>query len=130
MYELTVTDRFAAAHHIPDHPGECRRLHGHTWKVEVSVAGELDPATGMVLDFRSLKNVIRETVGQLDHRLLNELPPFAGPDPLHIPTAENIARHIYRTVAIRLAALDPRVKMRAVRVWESPSASVTYTEEG
>lgn len=130
MYELTVADHFAAAHQIPGHPAECRRLHGHTWTVEVSVAGHLDPATGMVVDFRSLKTVIREAVGELDHRLLNELPPFTGPDPLRIPTAENIARYIFDTVAARLAALNPRVKMRAVRVWESPTASVIYSGEG
>ncbi|MDI6906348.1 MAG: 6-carboxytetrahydropterin synthase QueD [Thermoanaerobacterales bacterium] len=130
MYELTVATRFAAAHQIPGHPAECRRLHGHTWKVEVSVAGQLDPATGMVVDFWNLKAAVYEAVGELDHRLLNELPPFMGPDPLRIPTAENIARHIFATVAVRLAAVNPRLKMRAVRVWESPTASVIYSGEG
>lgn len=127
MYELTVAAEFAAAHQIPGHPAECRQLHGHTWKVEVTVAGHLDPTTGMVMDFRSLKTIVREAVGELDHRLLNDLPPFAGPDPLHIPTAENIARHIFDTVAVRLAAIHPGPKVQTVRVWESRTACVTYS---
>lgn len=129
MYELTVVTDFAAAHHIPGHPAECRRLHGHTWKVEVTVAGTAQSETGMVVDFKTLKETVRSIVKKMDHSYLNELAPFAGPDPLHSPTAENIARHVFYSVAQQLSSIGPGLTMRAVRIWESSSAAVTYLGE-
>ncbi len=122
-YTLRVIADFAAAHTLRGYPGACSRMHGHNWKVEVEVdATELD-GIGMGLDFKVIKQSARELVGELDHRYLNEVPPF---DMLN-PTAENIAAHLYRGLTDRLN--DNRVRVRAVTLWETERACVRYAEE-
>jgi 6-pyruvoyltetrahydropterin/6-carboxytetrahydropterin synthase len=96
--------------------------HGHNFVVEVSLAGEPDPATGMVLDLKELKAILnREIVEPYDHRFLNyEVPPFDRV----VPTVENIARDIWT----RLEPLLTRgaVRLHAVRVYETPDLYVDY----
>jgi len=119
MYELTVKSHFDAAHALRGYPGECRLLHGHTWDVEVTVAGaELDEI-GIVYDFKSLKDDLNGVLADYDHAYLNEVVPF---DDL-TPTAENLARVIYERLA---ETVDPRVHVTEVAVWESPIAKLTY----
>ncbi|MEJ2646025.1 MAG: 6-carboxytetrahydropterin synthase QueD [Gammaproteobacteria bacterium] len=122
-YTLKVLTDFAAAHTLRDYPGDCARMHGHNWKVEVEVvASDLD-AAGMGLDFKVIRQTARELVGRLDHRYLNELEPFTQIN----PTAENIAAHLYRGLADALN--EPRVRVSAVTLWETDRACVRYTEE-
>ncbi len=122
MYELSVELEFSAAHHLRDYPGKCSRLHGHNYRVEVSVAGaELDE-NGMLLDFGRLRELCREAIAELDHSLLNDHPFFQQ----HNPTSENIARYIFGEIAPRLA--DTPIAVTSVRVWESATSSATYTE--
>jgi 6-pyruvoyltetrahydropterin/6-carboxytetrahydropterin synthase len=96
--------------------------HGHNYVVEVSVAGQPDPATGMVLDLKELKEILnREIVEPFDHRFLNyEVPPF---DRL-VPTAENLAREIWRRLEPGLARGAAR--LHAVKVFETPDLFVEY----
>lgn len=122
-YTLKVTLDFAAAHQLRDYPGECSRLHGHNWKVEVEVTAHTLDAAGMGLDFKTIRRHARAVTDQLDHRHLNELAPFATVN----PTAENIAAHIYRELQTRLN--DERVRVSAVTLWETERACVRYTEE-
>ncbi|MDA8096822.1 MAG: 6-carboxytetrahydropterin synthase QueD [Desulforudis sp.] len=129
MYELTVRASFAAAHRLCNHPTKCRHLHGHTWDVELTVAGRDLNADGMLLDFGHLKSLLREIVDGLDHSYLNEHPAFGGEGPDSNPTAENIARHIFTKVKNDLVRNHPAVRLRSVTVWESPKSSVRYTEE-
>ncbi|MFZ5899220.1 MAG: 6-carboxytetrahydropterin synthase QueD [Bacillota bacterium] len=128
MFELTVLSSFAAAHRLPDHPCKCRNLHGHTWSVEVTVKGRQVDQSGMVIDFGVLKAHVNEVVEQLDHCLLNELSWFDGSAPDRLPTAENIARRIFREVNQRLAGIAPEVAVSLVKVWESPTSAVAYRE--
>jgi len=122
-YTLKVVTDFASAHSLRDYPGECRRLHGHNWKVEVEVtATELD-GLGMAIDFKGIKKAARLATGELDHRYLNEIPPF---DELN-PTAENIAAHLYGRLGEDLNS--ERVKVSAITLWETERACVRYTEE-
>ena len=122
-YTLKIVTDFASAHSLRDYPGECRRLHGHNWKVEVEVtAFELD-GLGMAIDFKEVKKAARLATGELDHRYLNEIPPF---DELN-PTAENIAAHLYRRLSEELNG--ERVKVSAITLWETERACVRYTEE-
>jgi 6-pyruvoyltetrahydropterin/6-carboxytetrahydropterin synthase len=74
--ELTRKYRFAAAHHLPRAPQghKCRRLHGHSYEIEVAVSGTVDPDTGWLLDFGDLDRVVRPVIAELDHRNLNEVP--------------------------------------------------------
>ena len=96
--------------------------HGHNYVLEVSVEGQPDPVTGMVLDLKELKDVLnREVVEPYDHRFLNrEVPPFDRV----IPTAENIARDIWRRLAPHLGG--PGRKLQLVRLYETPDLYVDY----
>lgn len=118
MYDLMVRGHFDAAHALHGYPGECCRLHGHTWEVEVVVRGtELDEI-GIVYDFKRLKDDLDAVLAPLDHAYLNDVPPF---DEVN-PTAENLSRHIYE----RLADAMTEVSVVEVSVWESPIARITY----
>jgi len=119
MYELTVKDHFDAAHALRDYPGECCRLHGHTWDVEVTVRGEKLDGIGIVYDFKQLKDDLRAVLDDYDHAYLNEVPPF---DELNA-TAENLARVVYERLA---ATVGEQVEVAEVAVWESPIAKPVY----
>lgn len=122
-YTLKVVSDFAAAHQLHGYPGECSRLHGHNWKLEVEVqATELDEV-GMGIDFKAIKQAARQASDRLDHRHLNELEPFTDSN----PTAENIAAYLYREIAGQLNG--PRIRVVAVTLWETERACVRYTEE-
>src|ERR1035441_5274989 len=99
--------------------------HGHNYVVEVSLQGQPDPITGMVLDLKELKEILtREIVEPYDHRFLNhEVPPFDR----EVPTTENIARDIWRRLEPRLNTAAHR--LHAVRVWETPDLCVDYFGE-
>jgi 6-pyruvoyltetrahydropterin/6-carboxytetrahydropterin synthase len=122
VYELFVEAWFSAAHRLVDYPGDCARIHGHNWKVEVRVVcRELD-ALGLGLDFRDLKNIVAQALDALDHATLNELDDFRTVN----PSAENIAKYIYAAVR---ALLAPRISLSSVTVTESPGVGVVYREE-
>ncbi len=109
---IRKTFRFEAAHVLPFHPGKCARLHGHSYRFEVAVAGALHasgPATGMVVDFDDLTAIVRPlVVDRLDHSSLNDL--------IANPTAEEIALWIWAELAPRIAGLAEIV------VWETQNA--------
>lgn len=118
-YYLTIKEHFDAAHSLYGYPGPCSELHGHTWEIEVTVCGRKLDEIDLVYDFKSLKDDVRAILVDYDHHHLNEVKPF---DKIS-PTAENIARIIYDRLA---QAMDPRVKVYEVAVWESPIARVAF----
>lgn len=126
MYELKVRTRFAAAHYLNDYSGPCARLHGHTWKVEVAVQGRDLDHSGILVDFNDIKSSIKNIIGALDHRNLNDIEPFKAVN----PTAENLARYIYEQLKPKLAYRERGIEITSVRVWESPDASATYMGVG
>lgn len=99
--------------------------HGHNYVVEVSLEGEPDPVTGMVLDLKELKDILnREVVTPYDHRFLNyEAPPFD----CIVPTAENVTREIWRRLEPHLRR--GRSRLRSVRLYETPDLFVDYCGE-
>lgn len=119
QWRLTVKSHFDAAHALMGYPGKCRELHGHTWDVEATVAGETLDDIGILFDFTELKALLGRVLAPLDHTHLNEVPPF---DELS-PTGEHLARHIYEELARRLPA---GVDLVEVVVWESPVARLSY----
>lgn len=123
LYTIKIITDFAAAHLLRGYAGECSRLHGHNWKVEVEVIAQGLNEVGMGMDFKDIKASTRELIGSMDHRNLNDLPPF---DKIN-PTAENIAAHIYKTLAAKLN--DERAQVSAITIWETERACVKYTEE-
>src|SRR4051794_7567734 len=82
---------FEAAHRLPYVPEghKCSRLHGHSFRTEIHVSGEVDSATGWIMDFGDIKAAFKPLLDQLDHHYLNEI---AG---LENPTSENVARWIW-----------------------------------
>ena len=120
MFEIRVQGDIASSHQLPGYNGPCRNLHGHTWKIEVTVMGEKLDSLGLVVDFKELKIKLKKVLDPLDHQHLNDLDAFKRIN----PTTENIARHIYRA----FAPLCQPLKLKEVRVWESETASVVYYE--
>jgi 6-pyruvoyltetrahydropterin/6-carboxytetrahydropterin synthase len=110
---------FEAAHRLPGVPEghKCRRLHGHSFRVEVHVSGEVDPEAGWVMDFADLKAAFAPLHDQLDHRYLNEVPGLAN------PTSEVLARWIWE----RLAGALP---LTAVVVRETCTSGAVYRGPG
>ena len=121
MYELMISDEFEAAHRLPDYDGKCCRLHGHNWKVEVCIRGNELGENGMLVDFKELKEALRSVLCLLDHYYLNDNPPFDTTP----PTAENLARYIFRTL-FESAVLPSRAMLYSVKVWESPRSCASY----
>ena len=120
MFELSVKGDIASAHLIRGHEGKCKNLHGHTWKIEVTITKDRLNDLGMVADFAVLKRQLREVLDPIDHVCLNELSFFKEA----VPTTENIARYVYAHFKEMIKPLD----IRQVRVWESDTSSVTYRE--
>lgn len=123
MYEITIIKSFSAAHMLEDIGGKCEDLHGHNFKVEVTVKAKDLNSSGILVDFRDVKKWLREIFDLLDHQHLNEIPPFAGES----PSSENIAKYICQEMQSK--ASGQSVKVARVKVWESESAAVTYIPE-
>ena len=99
--------------------------HGHNYTVEVTLEGEPDPVTGMVVDLKLLKDIIqREVIDPMDHRHLNhEVTPFNS----IVPTAENVAKEIWERLAPHLDFSNAR--LRRIRLFETDDLSVEYEGE-
>ena len=108
---------FEAAHRLPNAPEghKCRRLHGHSFRVQLVCEGEIDPQTGWLIDFGEIKRAFEPLLDRLDHRYLNEI------EGLENPTAENIARWIWQRLRPQLAVLTQ------VNLAETCSARCEYT---
>ena len=123
MYHLTIHTHFAAAHNLRNYQGDCENLHGHNWKVEVTVAArELDEA-GLAIDFKVLKKETKRILELLDHRHLNELQPFRTVN----PSSENIARFLFEE--LRKTLDDGNVRVDSIKVWESDNACASYRQD-
>jgi 6-pyruvoyltetrahydropterin/6-carboxytetrahydropterin synthase len=120
MYEVTIIKSFSAAHVLENIGGKCEELHGHNFKIELTVAApKLNPA-GLLIDFRVLKKWLTEILENIDHKYLNTLPSFAGIN----PSAENIAKYISEKMEAEVKKAS--VKVIKVKVLESENAAVTY----
>jgi len=113
MYEIKVISEFSGAHNLRHYKGKCEDLHGHNWKIEVSVAGDKLDEAGMIVDFRELKAKLNKVLEILDHKLLNDLGFFKKIN----PTSENIAKYIYDKLGFNPAK---------VTVWETDASAATY----
>ncbi len=122
MYKVTITKSFSAAHALKI-GGKCEDLHGHNFKVEVTAKGRSLSAEGILIDFRDLKKWTVEVLEEMDHKYLNELPPFAA----GCATSEHVARHIYTHIRKKLKGRSVRVS--EVTVWESDNSRVSYSGE-
>lgn len=120
MYELSVDGHFDSAHFLRGYAGDCARLHGHSWKVTVTVSAQDAGELGMAVDFKTISRSLDAVLGDFDHRTLNDIPPFVEEN----PTAENLARLIHDRVS---AILNTKgVSVSAVSVAESERYRVVF----
>ncbi|MSO20322.1 MAG: 6-carboxytetrahydropterin synthase QueD [Acidobacteria bacterium] len=135
MYQVWVEESFAAAHQLRGYRGKCENLHGHNYKVRVTLEGPALNSIGLLCDFKELKDALHGAVKKVDHTFLNELAPF---DVLN-PSAENIAKYFYDEVARSMSAgpseelkgINPPsapCRVREVTVWEADITTATYSE--
>jgi 6-pyruvoyltetrahydropterin/6-carboxytetrahydropterin synthase len=122
MFEVSVDETFAAAHNLRGYKGKCEDLHGHNYKVRVTLAGKEVDSVGLLYDFVHLKQVIQSVIRSLDHKYLNELSPF---DVLN-PSAENIAKYIYDQTAKQLHQAPNGAGVSSITVWETDVTAATY----
>lgn len=121
MYELKVITQFAAAHQLRIFGGKCEKLHGHNWRIEVSLAGDKLNDGGLLIDFREVKEATDGILEELDHSFLNELPQFEDQS----PSSENIAAYVFEKLSSKLN--NKRIRVTKVTAWESDSAGVSYS---
>lgn len=119
-----MKDYFSGAHSLRNYKGKCEELHGHNWKVEVSISGKQLNKIGLLIDFVEVKKIVKEVLGKLDHRYLNEIEPF---DSIN-PSSENIAKYIYKEIEKKLRKETKKCKLVEVVVYESETTSVTYSK--
>ena len=120
MYQVSVEQHFDAAHYLRGYKGKCENVHGHRFKVVVTISRQGLDEIDLAYDFVELKVKLREILGRFDHTLLNEVPPF---DEINA-SSENIASTVYKELAEKLRG-EP-VRLEAVEVWESPENKITY----
>ena len=123
MYELSIEVGFAAAHQLRGYKGKCENLHGHNWRVQISVLAERLNEIDIAIDFHDLKKISQEIVAPLDHAFLNDVFPFTEKN----PSSENIAKWIFDSLKKKIN--DGNLRVAAVTVWESENASASYYED-
>jgi 6-pyruvoyltetrahydropterin/6-carboxytetrahydropterin synthase len=126
MFEVTVEAGFSSGHYLRNYKGKCENPHGHNYKVFVTLQGEQLDATGLLLDFKLLKQVMRPTVDYLDHRMINDLEPFVTEIN---PSAENLARYFYQKTSTQLHEMTAgRVRVKDCTIYETDTSFARYYE--
>jgi 6-pyruvoyltetrahydropterin/6-carboxytetrahydropterin synthase len=118
MYKIKVEGDFSSAHNLRGYKGRCEELHGHNWRVEVSIEKARLDKVGMVEDFKVVKAKLFAVLDKLDHMYLNNIPYFRRVN----PTSENIAKYIYDQIK------KMGLGVSSVTVWESEKSCATYYE--
>jgi len=136
MTTVTKTVKFDAAHVLTNHAGLCKNLHGHTYRVDVSV-GQTDATSDMVIDFKDLKKIATETIcDRFDHAFIcnttsegeREIAAVVAKHGMRVAelpfrsTAENLARYFFEELEGRIAGLV------SVRVWETADSCAEYVK--
>ncbi|HLI30125.1 MAG TPA: 6-carboxytetrahydropterin synthase QueD [Terriglobia bacterium] len=120
MFEVSVEYSFSAGHALRHYKGKCENVHGHNYRVRVTVEGEKLDRAGLLVDFSELKTSLRALADRFDHQFMNDLKPF---DEVN-PSAENLAKYLCDGIASRLQGRE--IRLRSVTVWETDSSSATY----
>ncbi|MDH5664718.1 MAG: 6-carboxytetrahydropterin synthase [Nitrosopumilus sp.] len=135
MLKITKIYNIEMAHRLFNYDGACCNIHGHSYKLEVTIGGVLDKQNGFLLDFKDLKNIIMAVTAPLDHALI-----ISEDDPLiseiknlmlkivivdYIPTAENIVTNLWQLFRLGLRNHD-NLNWLNIRLWETSSAYAEY----
>jgi 6-pyruvoyltetrahydropterin/6-carboxytetrahydropterin synthase len=122
MFEVSVEQSFAAGHALRNYKGACENVHGHNFKIQVTIEGQELDQTGMLVDFLDVKQSMRDVIARLDHRFLNDVPPFDVKN----PSAENIAEYFHQEMSLGLTGATVPIRIREIKVWETDIQSATY----
>lgn len=124
MFEVCVEKTFAAGHSLRNYRGKCENVHGHNYRVQVTVEGEQLNSIGLLVDFVELKRRINVVVDRLDHQFINDLEPFTALN----PSAENIAKYFYDELSngSLAEAGQPPVRIAEVKIWETDTSIASY----
>ena len=136
MFQVSVEESFAAGHALRGYRGKCENVHGHNYKVRVTLEGPALGSIGLLYDFKDLKEAIQCIIRKLDHQFMNNIPPF---DVVN-PSAENLAKYfcdeVGRVLAARAGTTDPGpnpgapCRVQQVTVWETDTTTATYFADG
>jgi 6-pyruvoyltetrahydropterin/6-carboxytetrahydropterin synthase len=122
MFQVTVDETFSSGHALRGYKGKCENVHGHNYKVRVTLEGPQLDSVGLLYDFTHLKRVIREIVGGVDHKFLNDMAPF---DVIN-PSAENLAKYFYDETTRQMNAMPEGARVTSITIWETDTTSATY----
>lgn len=122
MYEILIKADFSSAHNLRGYKGKCEELHGHSWKVEARFEKANLNSIGISVDFVMLKARLKCILKKLDHKYLNKIGVFKTKN----PSAENIARFIYRK--LKGSIKEKGLFLKSLSVWESETSCATYYE--
>ena len=116
-FEISTIRVFSASHQLRLYDGSLEPLHGHNWKVKVTVAAQKLDAMGVVMDFHLLEELVDAVVGPMHNRHLNDLPTFADVN----PSAEGVAMRVAEGLE-----LPAGLRLVSVEVWETAENSAIY----
>ncbi len=122
MFKVSVEETFSAGHALRGYRGKCENLHGHNYRVRVTLEGPQLDSIGLLCDFTQLKQVMRQIIGVLDHQFVNDLEPFRTVN----PSAENMAKYFYDEITRQLKDLPPGARVTDTIVWETDTTSAQY----
>lgn len=127
MFEVIVEHTFAAGHSLREYKGKCENVHGHNYRVQVTVEGEQLNRIGLLVDFVDLKRAVRQVSEQLDHQFINDVEPFTTLN----PSAENLAKYFCDEIskALNLGANtfnEHPVRIAQIKVWETDTSIAVY----
>ena len=120
MFEVSVEQTFAAGHALRNYKGACENVHGHNYRVLVTIQGSKLDSIGLLVDFVELKKLMNGVIDRLDHQFINDLTPF---DTIN-PSAENMAKYFYDEISAGLG--EGSIRVSEVKLWETDTASATY----
>jgi 6-pyruvoyltetrahydropterin/6-carboxytetrahydropterin synthase len=122
MFQVSVEETFSSGHALRGYKGKCENVHGHNYRIQVTLEGPQLDSIGLLVDFTQVKQVVREIVKRLDHQFINDLEPFTVVN----PSAENMAKYFYEEVTTLLKGLPPGTGVKDVVIWETDTAMARY----
>jgi 6-pyruvoyltetrahydropterin/6-carboxytetrahydropterin synthase len=122
MFQVSVEETFSSGHALRGYKGKCENLHGHNYRVQITLEGPQLDNIGLLVDFTHLKEVMRGVIKRLDHQFINDLEPFTTVN----PSAENMAKYFYDEVSAKLKDLPPGAKVSDVIIWETDTSMAKY----
>lgn len=121
MFEVSVQQTFAAGHSLRNYHGKCENVHGHNYRVQVTVQGQSLDKTGLLVDFVEIKRLMSKVVNYLDHQYINDLHPFTELN----PSAENLAKYFYDELHQGIKP-ENEARIAEVRIWETDTSVAAY----